>query len=247
MSFASMRFFDHTRALLSRDAMEGVGGNAAAHREVDRLLPFALVNPEQRSSRRRRPTSFQPSPSVDTNPDAEQIETSLFTRKFRWGTIDVLNASHCDFVPMRTAVFGSHLKALRKRTKDAYEQYRTEKLLIRKAKKARQSLHPQDPSGGSRDGSVVGTLAEGGSWVDVATNASKLDVPQTQGQLAASRADISRTPTQTSTSPGKVRNGSAHGHGTATPRSRRNTLTKPPPASLRRNPQQEVVVQGQAF
>lgn len=28
-----------------------------------------------------------------------------FTRQFRWGALDILNAAHCDFVPLRRAVF----------------------------------------------------------------------------------------------------------------------------------------------
>lgn len=33
----------------------------------------------------------------------------VFIRKFRWGTVDVLNPSHCDFSALRTAVFSTHL------------------------------------------------------------------------------------------------------------------------------------------
>ena len=34
----------------------------------------------------------------------------VFTRKFRWGTVDVLDPSHCDFAALRTAVLSTHLK-----------------------------------------------------------------------------------------------------------------------------------------
>jgi hypothetical protein len=33
----------------------------------------------------------------------------VFVRKFRWGTIDVLNPDHCDFAALRTAVLSSHM------------------------------------------------------------------------------------------------------------------------------------------
>lgn len=33
-----------------------------------------------------------------------------FVRKFRWGTVDVLNPGHCDFSALRTAVLSTHLK-----------------------------------------------------------------------------------------------------------------------------------------
>lgn len=34
----------------------------------------------------------------------------VFIRKFRWGTVDVLNPQHCDFAAMRTAVLSTHMK-----------------------------------------------------------------------------------------------------------------------------------------
>lgn len=34
----------------------------------------------------------------------------VFTRKFRWGAVDVLNPDHCDFSALRTAVLSTHLK-----------------------------------------------------------------------------------------------------------------------------------------
>lgn len=34
----------------------------------------------------------------------------VFTRNFRWGTVDVLDPNHCDFAALRTAVLSTHLK-----------------------------------------------------------------------------------------------------------------------------------------
>lgn len=34
----------------------------------------------------------------------------VFTRKFRWGTVDVLSPEHCDFAALRTAVLLTHMK-----------------------------------------------------------------------------------------------------------------------------------------
>ena len=57
-----------------------------------------------------------------------------YVRQYRWGTIDSMNPRHCDFVALRGAVLGSHLKALKNQTKEVlYEKYRTEKLLARRA------------------------------------------------------------------------------------------------------------------
>jgi len=58
----------------------------------------------------------------------------VFIRKFRWGTVDVLDPNHCDFAALRTAVLSTHLKLLKIHTKEVlYENYRTEKLLARRA------------------------------------------------------------------------------------------------------------------
>lgn len=34
----------------------------------------------------------------------------VFVRKFRWGTVDVLDPNHCDFAALRTAVLSTHMK-----------------------------------------------------------------------------------------------------------------------------------------
>ncbi|KAK0464274.1 septin family protein [Desarmillaria tabescens] len=58
----------------------------------------------------------------------------VFVRKFRWGTVDVLDPNHCDFAALRTAVLSTHLNVLKTHTKEVlYEKYRTEKLLARRA------------------------------------------------------------------------------------------------------------------
>ncbi|THV00811.1 hypothetical protein K435DRAFT_793786 [Dendrothele bispora CBS 962.96] len=58
----------------------------------------------------------------------------VFVRKFRWGTVDVLNPDHCDFAALRTTVLSTHLRVLKTHTKEVlYEKYRTEKLLARRA------------------------------------------------------------------------------------------------------------------
>ncbi|CAE6512179.1 unnamed protein product [Rhizoctonia solani] len=57
-----------------------------------------------------------------------------FTRKYRWGTIDVLDPAHCDVGVLNGVVLGSHMKALKTHTREVlYERFRTEKLLARRA------------------------------------------------------------------------------------------------------------------
>lgn len=62
------------------------------------------------------PTSPSPVPSVATSrvnsylagPPADL--KGCFVRRFRWGTVDVLNPEHCDFAALRTAILSTHMK-----------------------------------------------------------------------------------------------------------------------------------------
>ncbi|KAF7314283.1 Septin family p-loop GTPase [Mycena kentingensis (nom. inval.)] len=130
--------------------------------EVD--MPFALIAPESgKHNGRRMSVSMSTAPSspmtrsedghgpsmedaipptpgsamsnrlayLDGPPDTLR---GVFVRKFRWGTVDVLDPAHCDYAALRTAVLSTHLKVLKNQTKEVlYEKYRTEKLLARRA------------------------------------------------------------------------------------------------------------------
>ncbi|KAH0832111.1 Septin-domain-containing protein [Lanmaoa asiatica] len=139
---------------------------------LDSLLPFALIAPEHPSfPQPRRPRSATADSKYSPNhEDAEGTSspveatmiqdspmisrksavsigppTSLrgvFTRKFRWGTVDVLNPEHCDFAALRTAILLTHMKVLKVHTREVlYEKYRTEKLL---AKRATRTYGPEE-------------------------------------------------------------------------------------------------------
>ncbi|KAJ2921059.1 hypothetical protein H1R20_g16034, partial [Candolleomyces eurysporus] len=130
--------------------------------DVGSLLPFALIAPEP--GRRRLKLVSSPASERAPTPNPSQSESEggetvpqtpasvkslknvpflsgppedlkgVFIRKYRWGTIDVLDPKHCDFAAMRTAIMSTHLKLLKIRTKEVlYEKYRTEKLLARRA------------------------------------------------------------------------------------------------------------------
>lgn len=43
--------------------------------------------------------------SIHTPAWIREARLGKFTRQFRWGALDILNAAHCDFVPLRRAVF----------------------------------------------------------------------------------------------------------------------------------------------
>ncbi|KAF8755138.1 Septin [Rhizoctonia solani] len=69
-------------------------------------------------------------PSVSGAPATRTYPRGQFTRKYRWGTIDVLDPSHCDLGVLRGVVLGSHMKVLKMHTREVmYERFRTEKLL----------------------------------------------------------------------------------------------------------------------
>lgn len=99
--------------------------------DLSTLLPFALIAPENASKRKQakvRPVSTLSYSSEDghmiQSPISPSISTrnlaylhsppedlkGVFTRKFRWGTVDVLDPNHCDFAALRTAVLSTHLK-----------------------------------------------------------------------------------------------------------------------------------------
>ena len=104
--------------------------------DLSTLLPFALIAPEQSNTPRirqaqpvspvsnREDATSPSSPALDTpiSPESPLVRRSaffqgppedlrgVFTRKFRWGTVDVLNPDHCDFPALRTAILLTHLK-----------------------------------------------------------------------------------------------------------------------------------------
>jgi septin family protein len=96
-----------------------------ANTELSSLLPFAFIAPE--SGRRhpdkcpgigiRRsvgadgdPSSPAASPKSQKRDGYVRPETlnGVFLRKFRWGTVDVLNPEHCDFAALRNTIFSTH-------------------------------------------------------------------------------------------------------------------------------------------
>ncbi|CAG8758164.1 43734_t:CDS:2 [Gigaspora margarita] len=77
---------------------------------------------------------------VDEEDDAELTDPStsekILGRQYSWGVIDCLNPKHCDFVVLRNVLLSSHRKLFKDVTLELYyEQYRTERLMARKASK----------------------------------------------------------------------------------------------------------------
>ena len=75
-------------------------------------LPYALISPEMYShsdgvarlalSRHELVQQYTPSPLL---PPCSKLARGKFIRSYRWGSMDVLDPSQCDFLPLRSAIF----------------------------------------------------------------------------------------------------------------------------------------------
>lgn len=88
-----------------------------AEEALNNLLPLSLINPE----------TFHPLSNEDMislnklNPisntiDPNELCTTL-VRKFRYGTVNVLDPTHCDVLLLRSILFGTHLSKLKESTR----------------------------------------------------------------------------------------------------------------------------------
>jgi hypothetical protein len=78
-------------------------------------LPYALVSADiyshseglSRTPPSREDLVLQYTPSLTQTPISSnaKLTRGKFTRTFRWGTTDVLDPNHCDFIHLRTAIF----------------------------------------------------------------------------------------------------------------------------------------------
>ncbi|KAJ7761512.1 septin family protein [Mycena maculata] len=151
-SLANVRFSAHIVAKTDLNALmpfaliaPEAGKNAQRRLSMDtQVLSTAPSSPLQQSEDGHAPSMEDAIPqtpaSIHSNRGLAYLQgppddlKGVFVRKFRWGTVDVLDPTHCDFAALRTAVLSTHLKVLKNHTKEVlYEKYRTEKLLARRA------------------------------------------------------------------------------------------------------------------
>ncbi|KAF8899714.1 hypothetical protein CPB85DRAFT_1327234 [Mucidula mucida] len=86
-------------------------------------LPYALISPDLYShsdgvprpaaSRQQLMNQYAPSYSSPLS----KLSPGTFIRSYRWGFLDVLDPAHCDFLPLRNAVF-HHMNTLQTYTRD---------------------------------------------------------------------------------------------------------------------------------
>jgi hypothetical protein len=150
--------------------------STVARSDLSPLLPFAIIAPQKYRWHRPKPAAeasmkdaasenAQSLPSNSDSPITPAVKgpswpsmtsppedlKGVFVRRFRWGTVDVLDPTHCDFAALRTAVMSTHMKVnpaffldpewlifcdqvLKTHTREVlYEKFRTEKLLARRA------------------------------------------------------------------------------------------------------------------
>lgn len=110
--------------------------STVARSDLSPLLPFAIIAPEKYRRHRPKPSAegsvkdvaSENTQSLLTNSDSPVTPAvkgqqswptvisppddlkGVFVRRFRWGTVDVLDPTHCDFAALRTAVLSTHMK-----------------------------------------------------------------------------------------------------------------------------------------
>lgn len=111
--------------------------STVARSDLSPLLPFAIIAPERCRRHRPKPSAEESvkdvasenAQSLLTNSNSDSPVTpavkgqswppvvsppddlkGVFVRRFRWGTVDVLDPTHCDFAALRTAVLSTHMK-----------------------------------------------------------------------------------------------------------------------------------------
>ncbi|KAG5648411.1 hypothetical protein DXG03_004985 [Asterophora parasitica] len=97
-------------------------------------LPYALISPDMyshsdgvpRAAPSRADLVHQYTPSHPSQPYTSGISRGKFVRSYRWGTLDVLEPAHSDFLALRAAIF-HHMDTLQKYTREyLFEKFRTE-------------------------------------------------------------------------------------------------------------------------
>ncbi|KAI1793413.1 hypothetical protein LXA43DRAFT_885698 [Ganoderma leucocontextum] len=100
-------------------------------------LPFSLISPDIYShsdgvgrpqlSRHELMHQYDPSKHVTVkNQSTPKTALGRFVRNYRWGSLDVMDASHCEFLHLRGAVF-HHMETLQKYTREyLFEKFRAE-------------------------------------------------------------------------------------------------------------------------
>ncbi|KAH7906015.1 hypothetical protein BJ138DRAFT_1016865 [Hygrophoropsis aurantiaca] len=134
----------------SPDRPNGYASPPPSPDSAARRLPYALVSPDCYShsdgvvrvplSRHELVHRYTPSPH-----SPPKLVQGWFTRNYRWGSMDVLDPAHSDFLPLRAAIF-HHMPTLQKYTREyLFEKFRSDYLAQHHLPNQQQHslLHPQ--------------------------------------------------------------------------------------------------------
>ncbi|KAH9891601.1 hypothetical protein C8Q73DRAFT_791957 [Cubamyces lactineus] len=100
-------------------------------------LPFSLISPDMyshsdgvaRTPLSRSDLMHQYAPPKRTAPKSQSASKTVpgkFVRQYRWGSLDVMDASHCEFLHLRGAIF-HHMETLQKYTRQyLFEKFKSE-------------------------------------------------------------------------------------------------------------------------
>lgn len=104
-----------TSAISARtDAGQASYGAIFSRADLRMRMPLAIIAPEkERPVRQQEQQQHQRQGFVSENGEYHVPSVyGRFVRRFRWGTIDVLDPHHCDFAALRAAIFGSYMKVM---------------------------------------------------------------------------------------------------------------------------------------
>ncbi|CDO71409.1 hypothetical protein BN946_scf184909.g3 [Trametes cinnabarina] len=99
-------------------------------------LPFSLISPDMYShsdgiaraplSRSELMQQYMPSNGMAPKTQSSKVVSGKFVRHYRWGSLDVMDASHCEFLHLRGAIF-HHMETLQKYTREyLFEKFKSE-------------------------------------------------------------------------------------------------------------------------
>ncbi|KAI0335946.1 hypothetical protein GY45DRAFT_1409536 [Cubamyces sp. BRFM 1775] len=100
-------------------------------------LPFSLISPDMyshsdgvaRTPLSRSDLMHQYAPPKRVAPKSQSASKTVpgkFVRQYRWGSLDVMDASHCEFLHLRGAIF-HHMETLQKYTRQyLFEKFKSE-------------------------------------------------------------------------------------------------------------------------
>lgn len=108
-----------TSAVSAKTDAAGPYGAIFSRADLRARMPFAIIAPEKERPLKQQQQQQQQQGNGNRNGNGSISENGeyhvpnvygRFVRRFRWGTIDVLDPQHCDFAALRAAVLHSYMK-----------------------------------------------------------------------------------------------------------------------------------------